>query len=100
MIQEHKIRPYKRSKVATLKVVRRGGVLLRSLLIRCFVLPVLAYQYLIAPLIVDCCRWHPCCSQYAQEAITKHGVARGVWLCVRRLARCHPWGGSGYDPVP
>ncbi|MCU0317924.1 MAG: membrane protein insertion efficiency factor YidD [Amoebophilaceae bacterium] len=78
----------------------RGGVLLRYLSIQCFVLPVLAYQCFIAPLIVDCCRWYPCCSQYAREAITKHGVAKGVWLCVRRLVRCHPWGGSGYDPVP
>jgi uncharacterized protein len=104
MIQKHKtlnkMQPCRRTKVAISKAMRCSRTLLRLVLVRCFVLPVLAYQYLIAPLITDCCRWHPCCSKYAQEAITKHGPAKGVWLCVRRLARCHPWSGSGYDPVP
>jgi len=44
------------------------------------------------------CRFHPTCSQYAIEALTKHGAWRGGWMTVRRIARCHPWGGSGYDP--
>ena len=65
-----------------------------------FLLPILAYQYLIAPLIADCCRFHPSCSTYTQEAITKYGVIKGIWLGMKRLARCHPWGGSGDDPVP
>lgn len=46
------------------------------------------------------CRFTPTCSQYAIEAITRHGALRGLMLTLRRLSRCHPWGGSGYDPVP
>lgn len=79
---------------------RRGRRLLVPVWTQLFVLPVLAYQYLIAPFIANCCRFNPSCSTYTKEAIAKHGVKRGLWLCVRRLARCHPWGGSGYDPVP
>jgi len=75
---------------------RRGTLLLKQL----FILPVLVYQYFIAPLIASCCRFYPCCSDYAKEAITKYGVIKGAWLSIKRLARCHPWGGSGYDPVP
>ncbi|MEM9417279.1 MAG: membrane protein insertion efficiency factor YidD [Bacteroidota bacterium] len=65
-----------------------------------FILPILAYQSLISPLIPGSCRFQPSCSNYTKEAITKHGVLKGVWMGIKRLARCHPWGGSGYDPVP
>jgi putative membrane protein insertion efficiency factor len=59
------------------------------------------YQYVIAPVVSrGACRFAPSCSEYAREAIERHGVATGGWLAVRRLLRCHPWGGSGYDPVP
>lgn len=58
------------------------------------------YQYLISPLTPGSCRFTPTCSQYAAEAVIKHGPFRGGWLALKRLARCHPWGGSGYDPVP
>jgi uncharacterized protein len=58
------------------------------------------YQTCISPLTPPSCRYTPTCSQYALEAIQKYGVLRGGWLALKRLSRCHPWGGSGYDPVP
>lgn len=57
------------------------------------------YQWLFAGRISPC-RYTPSCSTYAREALAAHGVLRGGWLAVRRLGRCHPWGGHGYDPVP
>ena len=62
--------------------------------------PIRVYQWTISPLLGVNCRYAPSCSAYAVEAIETHGVVRGSWLAVRRLLRCHPWGGSGYDPVP
>jgi uncharacterized protein len=59
-----------------------------------------AYQLLVSPLLPPACRFLPSCSEYAAEAIERHGALRGAALALRRLARCHPWGGSGYDPVP
>ena len=58
------------------------------------------YQLLLSPLIGPRCRYWPSCSEYAAEAIAVHGAPRGLWLALRRLLRCHPWGGSGVDPVP
>ncbi len=62
--------------------------------------PVRVYRYLISPLIPPRCRFTPTCSAYAIEAVESHGLGRGFALALRRLARCHPWGGSGFDPVP
>jgi uncharacterized protein len=59
-----------------------------------------AYKLLVSPLFTGACRFHPSCSSYMADAIREHGAWRGVWLGVRRLARCHPFGSSGYDPVP
>ncbi len=59
-----------------------------------------AYRLLLSPLLGRNCRFAPTCSQYAEAAITRFGVARGSWLTVRRLGRCHPWHPGGYDPVP
>ena len=72
-------------------------VRLPSLVLR---LVIRLYQLFIAPLLGPRCRFHPSCSAYAAEAITRHGALAGVWLAVKRLARCHPWGDGGYDPVP
>lgn len=58
------------------------------------------YQGILSPWLPNACRYQPTCSQYAVEALKKHGPVRGGWLALRRLARCHPWGGHGYDPVP
>ena len=62
--------------------------------------PIRLYQWTISPLLGVNCRYAPSCSEYAVEAIASHGIARGGWLALRRMLRCHPWGGSGYDPVP
>lgn len=58
------------------------------------------YRHCISPLTPAACRYTPTCSQYAVEAIKKYGPFKGGWLALKRILRCHPWGGSGYDPVP
>lgn len=58
------------------------------------------YRVGISPLIPPRCRYTPTCSQYAVEAIQKYGAIKGLWLAIKRVARCHPWGGCGYDPLP
>lgn len=58
------------------------------------------YRLAVSPLLPNACRYTPSCSAYALEALSRHGALRGGWLAVCRLARCHPWAGFGYDPVP
>lgn len=58
------------------------------------------YQLAISPWLPAACRYTPTCSAYAIDALREHGAVRGTWLAARRLARCHPWGGFGWDPVP
>lgn len=70
------------------------------LLRKIFIAPVLFYQYAISPLLPASCRYTPTCSQYTKEAILTHGIVKGTWLGMKRISRCHPWGGQGYDPVP
>ncbi len=64
------------------------------------ILPIRFYQYTISPLIGPSCRYEPSCSHYMVQAIEEWGVFRGVWMGLKRISRCHPWGGHGHDPVP
>jgi putative membrane protein insertion efficiency factor len=63
-------------------------------------LPIWLYRYLVSPYMAPRCRFMPSCSEYALEALARHGPLGGSWLTLRRIVRCHPWGGFGYDPVP
>ncbi|RQP09553.1 membrane protein insertion efficiency factor YidD [Parapedobacter defluvii] len=65
-----------------------------------FLVLIRAYQLLLSPMLGASCRYTPTCSQYAVEAIRKYGPFKGGWLAIKRIARCHPWGGHGHDPVP
>jgi hypothetical protein len=67
---------------------------------RALVAGIRGYQYAIRPLLGPSCRFYPSCSEYAREAIERHGAARGSLLAVRRIAKCHPYHPGGYDPVP
>jgi uncharacterized protein len=58
------------------------------------------YQWIISPMLGPKCRYTPTCSTYAVQAIEKYGPIKGIWLGLKRISRCHPWGGSGYDPIP
>ena len=73
---------------------------LRKLVIWLLLLPIYFYKTAISPLTPPSCRFSPSCSTYAIEAIRRHGPLRGLYLAIRHILRCHPWGGSGYDPVP
>jgi putative membrane protein insertion efficiency factor len=65
-----------------------------------FILLIKIYQYIISPILGPKCRFTPSCSNYALKAFKKYGIFKGGWLAVKRISKCHPWGGSGYDPVP
>ena len=74
--------------------------LLHELLKKLLILPIRLYQWLISPLLPKSCRFQPTCSHYMVEAIREWGIFKGTWLGLKRIGRCHPWGGHGYDPVP
>lgn len=83
-----------------MKVLRTLLGWLRKVAVWLLLQPIIFYRYFISPLTPPSCRFVPTCSQYAIEALRRHGPVKGLWLTIRRLLRCHPWGGSGYDPVP
>ncbi|MBR1637659.1 MAG: membrane protein insertion efficiency factor YidD [Bacteroidales bacterium] len=78
----------------------KANSLIRRIAIAPLVGLVRFYQVCISPLKPASCRFTPTCSEYALEALRKYGPFKGSWLALRRILRCHPWGGSGYDPVP
>lgn len=73
---------------------------LSKALVWLLVLPIRFYQLAISPLLGPSCRFTPTCSEYARQALMKHGPVKGLYLAIWRILRCNPWGGSGYDPVP
>ena len=81
-------------------IVRRIGRWIRKALVALLLLPIVFYQRVISPFTPPACRFTPTCSEYARQALIKHGPVKGLWLAFKRIMRCHPWGGSGYDPVP
>jgi putative membrane protein insertion efficiency factor len=77
-------------------VNRHGGQFMRRLAVGAIGL----YQRTVSPLLGPACRYEPSCSEYTREAIEKYGIARGSWMGMRRISRCHPFHAGGYDPVP
>ena len=73
---------------------------MKGILIFPFVFLIKIYQFLISPIIGKNCRFNPTCSNYALEALKKHGLVLGMYYSIIRISKCHPWGGSGHDPVP
>ncbi|OIR03496.1 putative membrane protein insertion efficiency factor [mine drainage metagenome] len=73
---------------------------MKRLLVAPLVALIRIYRYAISPLLGRSCRFHPSCSEYAIEALQRHGLLTGTWLALRRVARCHPWHPGGFDPVP
>jgi putative membrane protein insertion efficiency factor len=67
---------------------------------RILIIPIRIYQATLSRILPPSCRFTPSCSHYAVEALARHGPVKGSWLALRRIGRCHPWGGAGYDPVP
>ncbi|MBH45382.1 MAG: membrane protein insertion efficiency factor YidD [Flavobacteriaceae bacterium] len=72
----------------------------KKVLISPFIFLIRTYQLLISPLTPPSCRYSPTCSHYALEAFRRHGLFKGFYLSLKRISKCHPWGKSGYDPVP
>lgn len=74
--------------------------MIHQLLRKLFIFPVRIYQWVISPLLPSSCGYQPTCSHYMVDALQKWGVGKGLWLGIKRIGRCHPWGGFGFDPVP
>ena len=85
-------------------VIIRGFIgllnLLKSGLVALLLIPVKLYQWFISPIFGASCRYTPSCSQFTVEALKKHGPFKGLYLSIKRILSCHPWGGHGHDPVP
>lgn len=73
---------------------------MKKILTTILILPIRFYQLVISPYLPPSCRYTPTCSAYSIEALRKHGPIKGLWLSLKRIISCNPWGGHGYDPVP
>ncbi len=73
---------------------------MKKLISQILILLIRCYQKIISPLFPGVCRYRPTCSEYMVEALKTHGILKGIYLGTKRILRCHPWGGCGYDPVP
>ncbi|SFE93508.1 hypothetical protein SAMN05444380_12319 [Thermophagus xiamenensis] len=73
---------------------------LKKTMVFLLIIPIKIYQWTISPMIGPSCRYTPTCSTYSIQALKKHGPIKGLWLAIKRILSCNPWGGSGYDPVP
>jgi putative membrane protein insertion efficiency factor len=73
---------------------------MKSLLVKPLIWLVRGYQLAISPFLPPSCRFYPTCSEYALEALRRHGAGKGSWLAAKRICRCHPWHPGGHDPVP
>ncbi|MBD99363.1 MAG: membrane protein insertion efficiency factor YidD [Verrucomicrobia bacterium] len=73
---------------------------MQSIIVKFFVFLIRIYQYTLSPFLGAHCRYQPSCSAYSIEAFKLHGLIKGCYLSIKRISSCHPWGGSGYDPVP
>ncbi|MCL4638010.1 MULTISPECIES: membrane protein insertion efficiency factor YidD [Olivibacter] len=81
-----------------IRIIWQRGI--KSIIGFIFLMLIKAYRLFISPLFPGTCRYTPTCSQYGIDAIKKHGPFKGGWLTLKRIGRCHPWGGHGHDPVP
>ncbi len=79
---------------------KNNGLTVRDILISVPLALIFIYKRVVSPHLPSACRYTPTCSQYAAEALRKHGLFKGTWLAVKRIVSCNPWGGAGYDPVP
>ena len=77
----------------------KNSISVRGIIIAPFILLVKIYQFVISPLLPIACRYTPTCSNYMIEALNKYGLLKGGWLGLKRILRCHPWGGHGHDPL-
>jgi putative membrane protein insertion efficiency factor len=80
--------------------MKKTGYYINYAICRFLILLIRLYQVTLSPFIGRSCRYLPTCSNYGIESLRKHGAIRGTWLTIKRVCSCHPWGGSGYDPVP
>jgi uncharacterized protein len=87
--------------VVLLNALQTGAMkTLKHILSWPFIFLIKLYQWILSPLLGPKCRFTPTCSQYGTEAFSKYGPIKGFWLTIKRIAKCHPWGGHGHDPVP